>query len=175
MPPAAHLTCVEASREEIDAVARAYWDAGVRHIVALRGDVPGGEPYRAHPDGYANAAELVAGLKAIAPFDISVAAYPEMHPDSDCPQADLDNLKRKFDAGATRAITQFFFSPDAFLRFRDAAAAAGIDAPILPGILPVSDVSQTRSMADMFGTPIPRSEERRGGNACLSTCRYRWA
>lgn len=155
VPPAAHLTCVEASRGEIDEVAQAYWDAGVRHIVALRGDVPGGAPYRAHPDGYANAIELVAGLKAVAPFDISVAAYPETHPDADCPQADLDNLKRKLDAGANRAITQFFFSPDAFLRFRDAAAAAGIDAPIIPGILPVSNVSQTKRMADMCGTQIP--------------------
>ncbi|MFC0103229.1 methylenetetrahydrofolate reductase [Sphingopyxis terrae] len=155
VPPAAHLTCVEASRAEIDEVARAYWDAGVRHIVALRGDVPGGGAYRAHPDGFANAVELVAGLKRIAPFDISVAAYPEVHPDADCPQADLDNLKRKLDAGATRAITQFFFSPEAFLRFRDAAAAAGIDAPIVPGILPVSNVSQTRRMADMCGTAIP--------------------
>ena len=155
VPPAAHLTCVEASRAEIDEVARAYWEAGVRHIVALRGDVPGGEAYRPHPDGYANAIELVAGLKAIAPFDISVAAYPETHPDADCPQSDLDNLKRKLDAGATRAITQFFFSPDSFLRFRDAAAAAGIDAPIIPGILPVSNVSQTRRMADMCGTAIP--------------------
>jgi methylenetetrahydrofolate reductase (NADPH) len=155
VPPAAHLTCVEASRAEIDEVAQAYWDAGVRHIVALRGDVPGGEPYRAHPDGYANAIELVAGLKAIAPFDISVAAYPETHPDADCAESDLDNLKRKLDAGATRAITQFFFSPESFLRFRDAAAAAGIDAPIIPGILPVSNVSQTRRMADMCGTAIP--------------------
>lgn len=155
VPPAAHLTCVEASRAEIEEVARAYWDAGVRHIVALRGDVPGGGAYRAHPDGFANAVELVAGLKRIAPFDISVAAYPEVHPDADCPQADLDNLKRKLDAGATRAITQFFFSPEAFLRFRDAAAAAGIDAPIVPGILPVSNVSQTRRMADMCGTAIP--------------------
>jgi methylenetetrahydrofolate reductase (NADPH) len=155
VPPAAHLTCVEASRAEIDEVAHAYWDAGVRHIVALRGDVPGGAPYSAHPQGYANAIELVAGLKAVAPFDISVAAYPETHPDADCPQADLDNLKRKLDAGATRAITQFFFSPDSFLRFRDAAAAAGIDAPIIPGILPVSNVSQTRRIADMCGTAIP--------------------
>lgn len=155
VPPAAHLTCVEASRGEIEEVARAYWDAGVRHIVALRGDVPGGGAYRAHPDGFANAVELVAGLKRIAPFDISVAAYPEVHPDADCPHADLDNLKRKLDAGATRAITQFFFSPEAFLRFRDAAAAAGIDAPIVPGILPVSNVSQTRRMADMCGTAIP--------------------
>lgn len=155
VPPAAHLTCVEASRAEIDEVAQAYWDAGVRHIVALRGDVPGGEPYRPHPDGYANAIELVAGLNAIAPFDISVAAYPETHPDADCPQSDLDNLKRKLDAGATRAITQFFFSPDSFLRFRDAAAAGGIDAPIIPGILPVSNVSQTRRIAEMCGTAIP--------------------
>lgn len=155
VPPAAHLTCVEASRAEINEVAKAYWEAGVRHIVALRGDVPGGAPYRAHPEGYANAIELVAGLKAVAPFDISVAAYPETHPDADCPQSDLDNLKRKLDAGATRAITQFFFSPDSFLRFRDAAAAAGIDAPIIPGILPVSNVSQTRRMADMCGTAIP--------------------
>ena len=155
VPPAAHLTCVEASRAEIDEVAQAYWDAGVRHIVALRGDVPGGAPYRAHPDGYANAIELVAGLKAIAPFDISVAAYPEVHPDADCADSDLDNLKRKLDAGANRAITQFFFSPDAFLRFRDAAAAAGIDALIIPGILPVSNVSQTRRIADMCGTAIP--------------------
>ena len=155
VPPAAHLTCVEASRAEIEEVARAYWDAGVRHIVALRGDVPGGGAYRAHPEGFANAVELVAGLKRIAPFDMSVAAYPEVHPDADCPQADLDNLKRKLDAGATRAITQFFFSPDAFLRFRDAAAAAGIDAAIVPGILPVSNVSQTRRMADMCGTAIP--------------------
>ena len=155
VPPAAHLTCVEASRAEIDEVAHAYWDAGVRHIVALRGDVPGGEAYRPHPDGYANAIELVAGLKAIAPFDISVAAYPETHPDADCAESDLDNLKRKLDAGATRAITQFFFSPESFLRFRDTAAAAGIDAPIIPGILPVSNVSQTRRIADMCGTAIP--------------------
>jgi len=155
VPAAAHLTCVEASRAEIEDVARAYWDAGVRHIVALRGDVPGGAPYHAHPDGYANAAELVAGLARIAPFELSVAAYPEVHPDSDCPQADLDNLKRKLDAGATRAITQFFFSPDAFLRFRDAAAAAGIAAPIIPGILPMTNVSQTKRMADMCGTAIP--------------------
>ena len=155
VPPAAHLTCVEASRAEINEVAEAYWEAGVRHIVALRGDVPGGAPYRAHPDGYANAIELVAGLKAIAPFDISVAAYPETHPDADCPQSDLDNLKRKLDAGATRAITQFFFSPESFLRFRDAATAAGIDAPIIPGILPVSNVSQTRRIADLCGTAIP--------------------
>lgn len=155
IPAAAHLTCVEASRDEIDAVARAYWDAGVRHVVALRGDVPDGSPFRAHPQGYASAAELVAGLRAIAPFDISVAAYPEVHPDADCPQSDLDNLKRKLDAGANQAITQFFFSPDSFLRFQDRAAAAGITAPIIPGILPVSNVSQTRRIADLCGASIP--------------------
>ena len=155
IPPAAHLTCVEASRRDIAEVAEAYWEAGVRHIVALRGDVPGGGPFRAHPDGYASAAELVAGLKTIADFDISVAAYPETHPEAGCAEADLDNLKRKLDAGASRAITQFFFAPETFLRFCDAAAAAGISAPILPGILPVSNVSQTRRMAAMCGTSIP--------------------
>lgn len=155
VPAAAHLTCVDATRDEIDAVARAYWDAGVRHIVALRGDMPNGAPYQPHPDGYENALDLVAGLRKIAPFDISVAAYPEKHPDSIDMQSDIDNLKRKIDAGASRAITQFFFAPETFLRFRDAAAAAGITAPILPGILPVSNVSQTRRMAEMCGTDIP--------------------
>src|SRR5690606_3576675 len=142
LTPAAHLTCVAATKEEVDAIARAYWAAGVRHIVALRGDPPEpGRPYATHPGGYANAAELVQGLKQVAPFDVSVAAYPECHPDSPSRTADLDNLKRKIDAGASRAITQFFFSPDCFLRFRDAAAAAGIDAEIVPGILPVSNVA----------------------------------
>jgi methylenetetrahydrofolate reductase (NADPH) len=154
---AAHLTCVAASRDEVDAIAREYWDAGIRHIVALRGDPPvAGEPFSAHPDGYANAAELVAGLKRVAPFDISVAAYPEIHPDSPTKAADLDNLKRKIDAGADRAITQFFFSPDAFFRFQDEAAAAGIDAEIVPGILPVSNVAQTRKFAASCGASIPR-------------------
>lgn len=155
VPPAAHLTCVEATCADIAAVAEGYWEAGVRHIVALRGDVPGGGPFAAHPDGYAGAAELVAGLRRIADFDISVAAYPEKHPEAACAQSDLDHLKRKVDAGASRAITQFFFSPDAFLRFRDAAAAAGITAPIIPGILPVTSVAQTRRMAEMCGTAIP--------------------
>jgi methylenetetrahydrofolate reductase (NADPH) len=154
---AAHLTCVEATRDEIDAVADAYWDAGVRHIVALRGDPPeAGVPFAPHPDGYANAAELVAGLKARHPFEISVAAYPECHPDSADAAADIDNLKRKIDAGANRAITQFFFSPDCFFRFRDAAAAAGIVAELVPGILPVSNVAQTRRFAAMCGAAIPR-------------------
>ncbi|MBA3898319.1 MAG: methylenetetrahydrofolate reductase [Sphingomonadaceae bacterium] len=156
VPAAAHLTCVDASRDEIDAVARDYWAAGVRHIVALRGDPPvAGARFEAHRDGYANAAALVAGLKAVAPFEISVAAYPEIHPDSANGQADLDNLQAKLDAGADRAITQFFFSPEAFFRFRDRAAAAGIDAEIVPGILPVSNVAQTRKFAGLCGAAIP--------------------
>ena len=153
---AAHLTCVEASKAEIAAVAEEYWAAGVRHIVALRGDSPVmGEAFRPHPDGYASAADLVAGLKRLHPFEISVAAYPEMHPEAGSQQADLDNLKRKIDAGATRAITQFFFSPDCFFRFRDAAAATGITAEIVPGILPVTSVAQTRKFAGLCGATIP--------------------
>lgn len=156
IPAAAHLTCVDASRDEVDEVARVYWDEGVRHIVALRGDgAEPGTPFAPHPDGYANAAELVAGLRKIAPFELSVAAYPEVHPDSDCPESDLDNLKRKLDAGATRAITQFFFSADHFFRFRDRAAAAGIDAEIVPGILPVGSVAQVRRFAGQCGATIP--------------------
>jgi methylenetetrahydrofolate reductase (NADPH) len=153
---AAHLTCVEASKDEILAVADEYWAAGVRHIVALRGDPPTlGAKFEARPDGYASAADLVAGLKARHPFEISVAAYPECHPEAVSAKADIENLKRKLDAGATRAITQFFFSPEAFFRFRDAAAKAGIDQEIVPGILPVSNVAQTRRMAGMCGTAIP--------------------
>jgi methylenetetrahydrofolate reductase (NADPH) len=156
IPAAAHLTCVEASRDEIREVAESYWLAGVRHIVALRGDPPVvGARFVPHPDGYASAADLVAGLKEIAPFEISVAAYPETHPEASSGQADLDNLKRKLDAGANRAISQFFFSPDAFFRFRDRAADAGIDAELVPGILPVSNVAQTRKFAAMCGAAIP--------------------
>ena len=156
LTPAAHLTCVGALREEIDGIAEAYWEAGVRHIVALRGDPPEpGARFETTPGGYANAAELVAGLKAVAPFEVSVAAYPEIHPDSITRGADLDNLKRKIDAGADRAITQFFFSPDSFFRFRDDAAAAGIEAEIVPGILPVSNVAQTRRFAATCGATIP--------------------
>lgn len=156
IPAAAHLTCVAASRGEIDDIARAYWAAGVRHIVALRGDMPDpGAAFVPHPDGYRNAADLVTGLKRIAPFEISVAAYPECHPDSAHEQADIDNLKAKIDAGATRAISQFFFSPEAFFRFRDRVAAAGISAEIVPGILPVSNVAQTRKFAGQCGAAIP--------------------
>lgn len=156
LPAAAHLTCVDASKAEIQEVAEQYWEAGVRHIVALRGDAgEPGAPFVPHPDGYKSAADLVAGLKTIADFEISVAAYPETHPDADCPQSDLDNLKRKLDAGATRAISQFFFSADTFFRFRDDAAAAGIAQPILPGILPVTNVAQARKFAGACGAKIP--------------------
>ena len=157
LTPAAHLTCVAASRDEIDEIAKGYWDSGVRNIVALRGDPPeAGTKYQPHPDGYRDAADLVAGLKRVAPFDVSVAAYPEMHPDSSTRQFDLENLKRKIDAGADRAITQFFFSPDCFFRFRDEAAAAGIDVEIVPGILPVSNVATTRRFAQTCGAAIPK-------------------
>ena len=156
LTPAAHLTCVGATREEIDEIARSYWEAGVRHIVALRGDPPEvGQRYSPHPGGYANAAELVAGLKEIAPFEISVAAYPEVHPDSDCPESDLDNLLRKIDAGADRAISQFFFSADSFFRFRDRVAEIRPDVEIVPGILPVSNVATTRRFAGQCGAAIP--------------------
>lgn len=156
LPAAAHLTCVDATKDEIRAVAEGYWQAGVRHVVALRGDMGApGVPFTPHPKGYADAAELVAGLKAIAPFEVSVAAYPEVHPDSPSREADLDNLKRKLDAGASRAITQFFFEPETFFRFRDRIAAAGIDAPVIPGVLPVSNVAQTRKFAAACGAAIP--------------------
>ena len=156
LPAAAHLTCVAASKAEIREVAEHYWEAGVRHIVALRGDAgEPGAPFTAHPEGYASAAELVSGLKAIADFEISVAAYPETHPDAHSPQDDIDNLKRKLDAGATRAISQFFFSAETFFAFRDQCAAAGIDAPILPGILPVTNVAQARKFAAACGAAIP--------------------
>jgi methylenetetrahydrofolate reductase (NADPH) len=158
---AAHLTCIDADKAEILDIARAHWDAGVRHIVALRGDSPqAGQKYAPHLNGFANAAALTAGLKSVAPFEISVAAYPERHPDSASMEADLDNLKAKIDAGANRAISQFFFSPDVFFRFRDRVASAGIDAEIVPGILPVSNVAQTRKFATMCGAAIPQWMDR---------------
>ena len=157
LAPAAHLTCVGATREEVDAVARDYWALGVRHIVALRGDPPEpGTKFQPHPGGYRDAADLVAGLKRVAPFEISVAAYPEVHPDSSSRAFDLENLRRKVDSGASRAITQFFFSPDCFLKFQDDAAAAGIHVEIVPGILPVSNVAQARRFADLCGASIPQ-------------------
>jgi methylenetetrahydrofolate reductase (NADPH) len=153
--PAAHLTCVGASCGAVDEVARRYWDMGVRHIVALRGDMPGGGAYAPHPEGYAYASDLVAGLRRVAPFEISVAAYPETHPAADGPEADLDNLKRKLDAGATRAITQYFFETETYLRFLDRALAAGITAPIVPGIMPVSNFAQACKFSAMCGTTVP--------------------
>jgi methylenetetrahydrofolate reductase (NADPH) len=153
--PAAHLTCVGATRETVDDVARQYWDAGVRHIVALRGDAPPGQAYEPHPGGYAYAADLVAGLRRIGAFDISVAAYPEVHPTAANPVADLENLKRKLDAGATRAITQYFFDTSVYLRFLDLCLAAGIKAPIVPGIMPVSNFVQAVKFSDMCGASIP--------------------
>lgn len=153
--PAAHLTCVGASKGEIKEIADQYWEAGVRHLVALRGDPPpaDGGTFVPHPEGYSCAADLVAGLKANRDFDISVAAYPEVHPEALSAQADLDNLKRKIDAGASRAITQFFFSTDSYFRFLDKALAAGITAPILPGIMPVTSFAAIRRMSG--NTEIP--------------------
>ena len=155
IPAAAHLTCVNATKEEVNAVAQHYWESGIRHIVALRGDAPDGGAYQPHPGGYANAVELIAGLKEVADFEISVAAYPEVHPDSPDAQTDIANLKAKFDAGADRAITQFFFDPECFFRFRDEAASAGIDAEIVPGIMPVMSFAAVQRMSGLCGTAIP--------------------
>ena len=156
LEPAAHLTCVGATRDEIDDVARQYWAAGIRHIVALRGDPPdGASRYVAHPGGYAYACDLVAGLKRVAEFEISVAAYPETHPEALSPEDDIDNLKRKIDAGADRAISQFFFDVDVFARFLDKVSAAGINVPIIPGILPVTNFAQVVRFAGMCGASVP--------------------
>jgi methylenetetrahydrofolate reductase (NADPH) len=157
VPAAAHLTCVNATRMEIDAIADAYWEAGIRHIVALRGDPPGGigGTYVPTPGGYAYANELVAGLLGRHPFEISVAAYPECHPQATSPAADLDALKRKVDCGATRAITQFFFDPADYARFRERAEGAGIDVPIVPGILPLTNFARACDMAKGCGARVP--------------------
>jgi methylenetetrahydrofolate reductase (NADPH) len=153
---APHLTCIGASRGEVLEIARRYWDEGVRHIVALRGDPPGNlGAWRPRSDGFKYAADLVAGLKSVAPFEISVAAFPETHPEARDAHGDLDNLKRKLDAGAARAITQFFFDTDLFLRFRDACAARGIAAPIVPGILPITRFPQLLSFARRAGASVP--------------------
>ncbi|WP_286831719.1 MULTISPECIES: methylenetetrahydrofolate reductase [Kordiimonas] len=157
LAPAAHLTCVGATRDEIDEVVRDYHAAGVRSIVALRGDPPeGANRYEAHPGGYANAAELVEGIRKIGDFDISVAAYPEKHPDSATLAADLDNLKRKVDAGANRAITQFFFEPDQYFRFLDHCDSYGINVPIVPGILPVTNYATLKNFAKTAGASVPK-------------------
>jgi len=156
LEPAAHLTCVGASRSEVDEVARRYWKAGVRHIVALRGDPPdGANAYEPHPDGYRQASDLVTGLRGVADFEISVAAYPEVHPEAPSATADLDNLKRKVDAGATRAITQFFFECSDYLRFVERARRAGIAVPIVPGILPVTNFHTVARFAKACGAAVP--------------------
>jgi methylenetetrahydrofolate reductase (NADPH) len=156
LEPAAHLTCVGAGRAEIDAVAERYWAAGIRHIVALRGDPPvGAAGYLPHPEGYPYAADLVAGLRRVGNFEISVAAFPERHPEAMSAEADLDNLKRKIDAGANRAITQFFFDVDVYLRFVERARAAGITVPIVPGILPVTNFAQVKKFAAQCGASVP--------------------
>jgi methylenetetrahydrofolate reductase (NADPH) len=153
---APHLTCVDATKGEVDEIAKGYWDDGVRHIVALRGDPPqGADTYVPSAGGYEYAGDLVGGLLDVADFDISVAAYPEVHPEATSPIADLDNLKRKFDAGANRAITQFFFDADVYLRFRDLATTAGISAPIVPGILPISNFASLQRFAAACGTAVP--------------------
>lgn len=157
MVPAAHLTCVDASREEIDEIIQTYWDEGVRHIVALRGDPKAGigEQYIPREDGYANAEALVKGIKNIGDFEISVAAYPEQHPESGSLQADLDNLKAKIDAGATQAITQMFFDNEIYYRFLDACEKVGINVPIIPGIAPVINFRGTVNFAAKCGTTVP--------------------
>jgi methylenetetrahydrofolate reductase (NADPH) len=162
LTPAPHLTCIGAPRGEILDIARTYWDAGVRHIVALRGDAPAGQShYVPHPDGFAYAADLVRGLKSVGAFDISVAAYPEVHPEAPNAKFDLDNLRAKIDAGATRAITQFFFDTDAYLRFRDQCAAAGIGVPIVPGILPITRFPQMLKFAARCGATVPEGLQHR--------------
>ncbi len=155
LTPAPHLTCIGASREEILDIAREYWTGGVRHIVALRGDSPGAAGYQPNPDGFAYAVDLVKGLKSVGNFEISVAAYPEKHPEAPNPRFDLDNLKAKLDAGADRAITQFFFDPELYLRFRDQCAAAGITASIVPGILPITRFPQLLRFAARCGASVP--------------------
>ena len=156
LTPAPHLTCIDASRGEIDDIAREYWDMGVRHLVALRGDAPKETTsYVPQADGYAYASDLVEGLRKVGDFDISVAAYPEVHPEAPDAAFDLDNLKRKIDAGASRAITQFFFDTDVFLRFRDRCGQAGIESAIVPGILPITRFPQLERFADMCGANVP--------------------
>lgn len=162
---APHLTCVGAPREQILEIARDYWDLGVRHIVALRGDPPqGATRYEPHPEGFAYASDLVAALRRVADFEVSVAAYPEVHPEARSAGEDFDNLRRKIDAGATRAITQFFYDNDAFLRFRDRCASSGIGVPIVPGILPITRFPQVLRFAQRCGASIPaRLSERFAG------------
>ena len=156
LKPAAHLTCVGHSRAEVDEIVRGYWEAGIRHIVALRGDMPGMDgPYRAHPDGYGSTPELIQGIRRIAPFEVSVSFYPERHPDSPSHGHDIELLKKKMDAGATRALGQFCFDDDATARFRDDAVRAGISIPIIPGIMPTTNFRGVERMAAKTHAAIP--------------------
>jgi methylenetetrahydrofolate reductase (NADPH) len=154
---AAHVTCVGATRDELDTLARGWAERGVKRIVALRGDAPDGQTkFQPHPGGYRDAADLVAGLRRVSDFKIAVGAYPETHPDAASPEADLDNLKRKLDAGASSAITQFFFDAETYLRFRDRVSAAGITQPIIPGILPVTNFSRVVTFSKRCGASVPQ-------------------
>lgn len=155
--PAAHLTCVNATKQEIDEVARSYWHAGVRHVVALRGDPPEGvgARYEPYPGGYENGADLVGGLKRIANFEVSVSAYPEKHPESPSVDADIDMLAAKVDAGADRAITQFFFDCDHYFRYLDRVRARGIEIPIIPGLVPIHNFKQVARFAAQTGASVP--------------------
>lgn len=156
LKPAAHLTCVNASRAEVDEVARSYWDAGVKHIVALRGDPPQGmRDYTPHPEGYDYASQLVQGLKKVADFEVSVAAFPEKHPESPSFEADMDHLKQKIDAGATRAITQYFFDTEHYFRLLDRAVKSGVNIPIVPGIMPIANFAQAQKFSAMCGANVP--------------------
>jgi methylenetetrahydrofolate reductase (NADPH) len=154
---AAHLTCVSATSLEVDEIAKDYWAMGVRHIVALRGDMPEpGQEYQPTVNGYAYASDLVTGLKKLHDFEISVAAYPETHPEARDLATEIDNLKRKFDAGATRAITQFFFETNDFLHYRDKMAAAKLEMPVIPGILPVTNFKSMEAFAGRCGATVPK-------------------
>ena len=157
LKPAAHLTCVSASKAEVDEVIRSYWEAGVRHVVALRGDPAEGlgSAYVPHPEGYQQSSDLVAGIRAVGDFEVSVSAYPEKHPEAASFDADIDALKRKIDAGATRAITQFFFDNDLYFRYLDMAHARGVRIPIVPGIVPVQNFRQTANFARKTGASVP--------------------
>jgi methylenetetrahydrofolate reductase (NADPH) len=173
---AAHLTCIGASRKEVDDIAAEYWQQGIRHLVALRGDPPeGDQSFRPHPDGYQHAVDLMTGLKRVAAFQISVAGYPEKHPEALNLAADLEHLKRKVDAGATRVLTQFFLDTDVFLRFRDRAVSMGIAVPVVPGILPIINFERACGMAQKCGVGIPDGVRKHFGNAVPGTPKYREA
>ncbi len=176
LPTAAHLTCVGATRAEIDALVQQYWDSGIHRLVPLRGDAPKGSgAYIPHPNGYAFAADLIAGVRKIAHFTLSAAAYPETHPEALSPADDIDNLKRKQDAGATNAITQFFFDNDVFFRFRDAAVKAGVTMPIIVGLLPIYDIQQVVRFATGCGASVPQKVQDLFANCTPETAIQRGA